>query len=97
MKVRLTKRAADDLGSIADYLNQRSHAGAVRVRDAILNSLEVLALFPRAGRRQSIAGVRKVVTRRYSYIIYYTVDDAEGEVRVLTIQHPALNREFSDM
>jgi len=37
------------------------------------------------------------MTRRYAYLVYYTVDDANGEIRILTIQHPAQEREFSDV
>jgi plasmid stabilization system protein ParE len=96
MKIHLTRRALRDLVGIADYIKQQSPEAALRVRGSILKSLETLVLFPRAGRRQNISGVRKLVTRRYSYLVYYTIDDAKEEVRILTIQHPARNREFSD-
>ncbi len=96
MKVRLTGRALRDLVGIADYIKRQSPAAALRVRASILKSLETLALFPRSGRRQNTAGVRKLVTRKYSYLVYYVVDDANGEVWILTIQHPARSREFGD-
>jgi toxin ParE1/3/4 len=43
-----------------------------------------------------VAGVRKLVVRRYPYLIYYIVDQAAVEVRILTIQHAARERDFSD-
>jgi len=45
------------------------------VRAAILRSLQNLTLFPAIGRPQNVEGVRKLVTRRYRYLVYYTVDE----------------------
>ena len=36
--------------------------------------------YPQMGRAQTIEGVRKIVARRYPYIIYYSVD-ADGRKR----------------
>jgi toxin ParE1/3/4 len=52
---------------------------------------------PRAGRAQTVEGVRKIVARRYPYIVYYGVDDATQEVIVITILHPARERPYSDL
>lgn len=71
MKLRFTPRATQDLLDIADYIRERSPNASLRVRAAILDSLQDLVLFPEAGRRQTIEGVRKFVTRKYSYLIYY--------------------------
>ena len=96
MKLRFTPRAAQDLSDIADYIRTRNPQAALRVRAAILESLQNLALFPQAGRQQKVGGVRKLVTRRFSYLVYYTADDAAEEIVILTIQHPAREREHSD-
>ena len=96
MNLRFTTRATEDLRDIADYLQERNPAAALRVRAAILESLRHLTSFPRAGRRQAVEGVRKLVTRRYSYLVYYSVDEIAGEIAVLTIRHPAREREYSD-
>ncbi len=66
------------------------------MRSAILESLQNLTLFPYLGRRQKVEGVRKLVTRRYPYLVYYTVDDGAEEIIILFIQHPAQEREHSD-
>ena len=42
------------------------------------------------------ADVRKLVTRKYSYIVYYTIDEAGEEIIILTIQHPSRKREHED-
>jgi toxin ParE1/3/4 len=66
MKLRLTRRAARNLADIADYLRERNPEAALRVRAAIVKSLQNLVLFPQAGRKQEVEGVRKIVTRRHS-------------------------------
>jgi len=40
--------------------------------------------------------VRKLVTRRYPYLVHYTADDQAEEIIILAIQHPAREREHSD-
>ena len=59
--------------------------------------LQNLALFPAIGRPQSVEGVRKLVTPRYRYLVYYMIDDEAAEVEILTIQHPARRREYQDV
>ena len=96
MKLRFTARAARDLSGIADYVREHSPEAALRVRAAIFESLQSLVLFPHIGRQQKVEGVRKLVTRRYPYLVYYTADDGAGEIVILAIQHPAREREHSD-
>ena len=71
MKLRFSPRAASDLIEIGNYIRAESPQGARRVRDAILESLTLALNFPLMGRRQSIGGVRKLVTRRYRYPLIY--------------------------
>jgi toxin ParE1/3/4 len=96
MKLRFTPRAIQDLVDIADYIRERNPAASLRVRAAILDSLQNLLLFPEIGRRQTVEGVRKLVTRRYPYLIYYRVDRVAEEIVILTIFHPAREREYEN-
>jgi toxin ParE1/3/4 len=96
MKLRFTPRAVANLAEIADYIHERNPAGARRVRAAIYESLQNLILFPCVGRKQKTAGVRKLVTRKYSYLVYYTVDEAAEEIVILNVRHPARRREHED-
>jgi toxin ParE1/3/4 len=96
MKLRFTLRATQDLIDIANYIRERNPAGSLRVRAAILESLQNLVLFPEAGRRQAVEGARKFVTRKYPYLVYYTLDPAAEEIVILTIRHPAREREHRD-
>jgi plasmid stabilization system protein ParE len=45
-------------------------------------------MFPHVGRQQNVEGVRKLVTRRYRYLVYYTADDEAEEIIILAIEHP---------
>ena len=96
MKLRLTPRATRDIAEIAEYLRTRNPAAALAVRDAILRSLQNVALFPAIGRPQNVEGVRKLVTPKYRYLVYYTIDEGSEDVVILTIQHPARSREYRD-
>jgi plasmid stabilization system protein ParE len=96
MKLRFTPRATETIAEIADYLRERNPQAAHRVRADIYDGLQVLILFPRAGRRQKIEGIRKLVTRRYASLVYYTVDEAADEIVILSIKHPAREREHED-
>jgi plasmid stabilization system protein ParE len=52
-------------------------------------------LFPHAGPPQQMPGVRKFITRKYNYLVYYTVDAAD-EIIILNVKHPAQRREYED-
>jgi len=94
VKLRFTPRATRDLAEIAEYLRTRNPSAARAVRDAILRSLQNLALFPAIGRPQNVEGVRKLVTPKYRYLIYYVIDEGAEEIVILTIQHPGRSREY---
>ena len=96
MRLRFTRRAVENISEIASYLTERNPHAAKRVSAAIDESLRYLTLFPRAGRAQTTEGVRKLVTRKYAYIVYYSVDDNAGEIAILADKHPAQQREHDD-
>lgn len=97
MKLRFTRRAIANLIEIADYIRARNPAAARRVRAAIYESLQLLILFPHIGRKQKTEGVRKLVTRKYPYLVYYTIDEAADEIVILSVKHPAQKREHQDV
>jgi toxin ParE1/3/4 len=43
-----------------------------------------------------LENVRKLVIRRYPYLIYYMVDAEADELVVISIRHAAREREYSD-
>jgi addiction module RelE/StbE family toxin len=96
MRLRVTPRAFRDLEEISNYIRERNPQAAARVSSAIQESLRLLPTFPQLGRQQATTGVRKIVTRRYPYLVYYRVDKVNAEVVILTVQHPARDREYED-
>lgn len=92
MKLRLTPRALQDIAEIADYIRARNPAAARRVWTAVYDSLRTLIRFPFLGRPQTVAGVRKLVTKSYPYLVYYTVDEGAAEIVILNVKHPARER-----
>ena len=97
MKLRFAPRAIENLAEIADYLHERNPTAARRVRAAIYESLEILLLFPHAGRPQEIVGLRKLVTRKYGYLLYYMVDEPVEEIVILSVKHAARERDYQDV
>jgi hypothetical protein len=84
-----------------EYLRHRplhpiSKPGGGAACSAICESLQDLILFPQVGRLQQTQGVRKFVTPRYAYLIYYIVDDAAGEIIILSVKHSAQKRDHED-
>ena len=96
MKIAYSPRAIRDLRNISAYLKPRSLLGPNNVRVAILTSIYQLSIFPDAGAPQNTQGVRKIITRKYRYLIYYTIDHGADEILVITIQHVAQQREFTE-
>jgi len=81
---------------IAEYIRERDPSAALRVRAAIYRSLQNLIAHPYLGRVQKTEGVRKLVIRRYPYLVYYIVNRSEDEVIVLNVKHAAQEREHED-
>ena len=96
MKLRFTRRAAENIADIADYLHERNPAAARRVRTSLYASFQSLLLYPLAGRRQHQPGVRKLASPRYAYLIYYAFDEAQGEIIILSVKHAAQQRGDDD-
>jgi plasmid stabilization system protein ParE len=97
MKLRYSPQATQDLIEIAEYIRLENPPAVERVRAAILESLQNLAAFPRIGRRQSVEGVRKLVTRRFGNLVYYSINEPASEILILAIRHPARARPTTDM
>ena len=96
MKLRFTPRATENVVEIGAYFSSRNPEAGRRVRAASYEGLQTLLLFPNAGRPQKLGQVRKFVTRRYKYLIYYLADASAEEILVLNIKHPARQRDHED-
>jgi plasmid stabilization system protein ParE len=96
MKLRFTRLAVANIVEITDYIREHNPAAAQRVRAAIYESLQNLILFPHIGRKQKTEGVRRLVTRTYAYLVYYTVDESAEEIVILNVKHSARRRDHQD-
>jgi plasmid stabilization system protein ParE len=96
VKLRFSPQSLRDIVEIADYIKSENPDAALRVRAEILRAFDILRQFPRIGRLQTTEEVRKFVVRKYSFLIYYAVDEAAQELTILTVRHAARERDFSD-
>ena len=96
MKAEFSLRALANLEDIADYLTPLNPNGAANVRKAILSTIDTVAQFPLAGRRQSVASVRRIGVPHYQYSVYYTVETDADRVVVVAIRHDKRRRTFTD-
>ncbi len=96
MRLRFTPEATANLAEIGDYISERNPRAAERVQSAILDSIDLLQSNPQLGRAQKSIGVRRLVTRKYAYLVYYRVDEANDAVDILSIAHPARERRYED-
>lgn len=89
MRIIYTRAALADIDGIVDYLMLRNPRGAANVEADIQTAIGRLSVHPFSGRAQDEAGVRKAVSSRYRYRVFYAVDNAASVVQVLSILHPS--------
>ena len=85
MKVRFTARALVQIRTALDYVAQRSPQGAAAISDRVSEIAALLEFHPQAGYPTNRAGVRRLLTVPYTYLLDYrlTVD----EVIVMRFRH----------
>ena len=87
LRIRVTVRALRDLREIRAYLIVRSPKGAESVRREIERTIASLSEHPGIGHSTRIGGLRVITTRRYPYLVYHRVADAE--LIVVHVRHGA--------
>lgn len=70
MKIAWRAKARADIVALFDHITRESPAGAARVRNAILYSINFLADWPDMGRKGR-EGYRELVVSRTPYIVIY--------------------------
>lgn len=87
-KIVVSPRAWSDFFSIFDYIEQDNPTAASSFGAALLNEIELLAVFPHIGALvHQRLGVRKLL---YTPIrIYYRVDNSSRTVEILHFWHAA--------
>ena len=87
MRLIISPRARGRLRSIEAYIARHDPKAARRTTQSIRQVAEMLAEFPRLGPRWNDTQTRAITVTSLPYRIHYTVDEARGEVRVITIAH----------
>jgi plasmid stabilization system protein ParE len=89
-RILFSARAAADLASIHQYIEQDSPQNATSVAAELVDAIDGLELLPHRyavyqGRGSPGREVRRMPVP--PFLIYYRVDDAKGSVGVITIRH----------
>ena len=92
MKVVVRQKAAQQVGSIYEYIAERSPRAAREIVDRIYASVERVASpeFAYLGRPGSRPGTRELVEP--PYVIVYRVDGRRDEIVFLSVVHGARRR-----
>ncbi len=91
MNIRFTAFALSEYDAILDYISTRSPAGAKSVQRRLDKVISDLERFPYIGTviEQHPANVRMLVATPYPFLVYYKVNEADGEVVILDVRHGA--------
>jgi plasmid stabilization system protein ParE len=84
LPIFLDSRAEEDLDTAAQWYAEQRTELSLEFLDAVDAVFEFIAQFPQAGREVS-GGIRRVLTKKFPFCIYYKVDD--GQVIVFAVLH----------
>ena len=85
MKARYSKRAIQDLLSIADYMRDRNPQASLAIEQRIRSAVRQLELFPFIGRTTDDPEIRVLPVVHYPYLIFYEV--LQDELVIHHIRH----------
>lgn len=97
MRVRFAPQALRNLRTISNYVKVENPLAADRISSALRIAAEGLSTFPYSGRKQTSAGLRKLVVVRYRYIIYYRVEAESDTIEIIGIRHASRSRTYRDL
>jgi toxin ParE1/3/4 len=87
MKVRYSRRAANDLESIREYLSEQSVRGAANVLAAVYLAIEFIRRNPEAAEQTAIGDVRAKTVRKYRFKIFYRVLADDDTIEIVHVRH----------
>ena len=87
LKLRVTRRAREQLHAIDDYIRVRNPRGATKVADALEEAFELLRRHPDIGRPGVAPGTREKSVVRYPYVVVY--EASANAVDILAVFHTA--------
>lgn len=86
MEIRWTRKALENLDTIAAYISQDNPVRARSFIGEIKEKTELLAQFPAIGRPGRVPGTRELVVHE-NYVLPYRVKD--GMVQIIRVHHVA--------
>jgi toxin ParE1/3/4 len=94
MVIHWTTPATEELVAAYEYIASENPAAAERITNHIWDTVDLLAGYPRAGRKGRVAGTRELVIPGTPFVVAYKVE--KNEVWVLAVMHAARKwpREF---
>ncbi len=87
MKVVLSDRARLRLRQIRRYIAEDNPVAAERVVIRIGQTIELLADFPRIGRRWGGGATRALPVSGLPYRVHYRIDEVAEVIQIITIAH----------
>jgi len=87
MNVHYSRRAANDLESVREYLSEQSPRGAINVLAAIYLTIEFIRRNPEAAEMTTISGIRAKTVRKYRFKIFYRVVPHNDLIEIVHVRH----------
>lgn len=75
VKLRYTKKAAEELADILDYIAAHSLQGEQSVKRRLRDMIDLLLQYPTAGQLTTKERLRRLVVAPYPYLIFYRITD----------------------
>ena len=85
MKVRWTEPALTQWEESIDYIEAENAAAAQRIEARVIDTIEMLAVHPYAGRVGRIAGTREFAVPGSAFVIAYEANQLEGILWVFAV------------
>ena len=92
MKVRWSETALAEIDNIFLYVSEYNRSAAAAVVERIEALTALLEEFPLVGHLTDEAEVRVLSVVRYPFLIFYTIDNAAGEIVILHVRHTSQER-----
>jgi addiction module RelE/StbE family toxin len=90
MKVAYRRKALNDLRSIYAHIAKENASAAAKTLLTILKSIDLLADFPRLGRKGFRQGLRELIVPSTNYIVVYRI--ASNVIEIVAVFHGAQKR-----
>ena len=96
MKVQYSARAAAEYKTIARYYKNIDHLVAGAVAHDIRKTVKLLSRHPSIGKSQDVQDIRRTISPRYGYLIYYREVPGSHFIEIVTILHGRQERPYND-